>query len=131
MEHDRKFVMRGLLAAALLAAPVAGAAAAALSAPAARDGAPAMLAEQVQRRDYHDRDLRRGPPPPRSERMGRRPPGPRDRYTWRKGYWVHDGGRWDWRAGVYVERPRPRAVWVADRWVRRGGQWVFVEGHWR
>ena len=96
MEHDRRFVLGGLLAAALLAVPVAGAAAATFQ---ARDGASAMRADEVQHRRYEDRDLRRGPPPSRSERVGRRPPGPRDHYTWRKGYWVHDRGRWDWRPG--------------------------------
>lgn len=128
MKHDRKFVTGGLLAALLLVAPLAGANAAALAAPSARDGVSVIHAEQVQ---YQDRDFRRGPPPARSERVGRRPPGPRDHYIWRKGFWAHDGGRWDWRPGVYVERPRPRAVWVADRWVKRGGTWTFVEGHWR
>jgi hypothetical protein len=91
----------------------------------------AMRAEEVQQRGDRDRDFRRGPPPPRSERMARRPPGPRDRYVWRKGYWVSEGNQYVWRPGAYVERPRPRAVWVGDRWVRRGGQWVFIEGRWR
>lgn len=129
MEHERRFVVRGLLAAALLAVPLA-AVAAPSAAPVARDHAvDAPRATAVQYR--HDRDLRRGPPPPRSERMGRRPPGPRDRYVWRKGYWVHEGSQFVWRPGSYIERPRPRAVWVPDQWVRRGGQWVYVEGRWR
>lgn len=121
--------MGGLLAAALLAAPFAAASAGSLAPPDARNGVSALRAEPVAMRD-EDRDFRRGPPPPRRERIGR-PPGPRDRYVWRKGYWAHDGGHWAWRSGVYVERPRPKAVWVADRWVKRRGQWVFIEGHWR
>lgn len=131
MEHDRRFVLRGLFAAALMAAPLAAVTAAPAAAPDVRkDGAEPMRATEVQYRDHH-RDLRRGPPPPRRERIGRRPPGPRDRYVWRKGYWVYQGNGYVWRPGVYVERPRPRATWVPDRWVRRRGEWVYIEGHWR
>ena len=89
-----------------------------------------MRATEVQHRD-RGREVRRGPPPPRRERMGRRPPGPRDRHVWRKGHWVYQGNDYVWRPGVYVERPRPRAKWVPDQWVRRRGEWVYIEGHWR
>ncbi|WP_123688834.1 YXWGXW repeat-containing protein [Allostella humosa] len=119
--------MRGLLAAVLLAAPLATAGAAPHAVPAAQDHAKAIKAEQVQ---FRQDDARRGPPPPRRERMGR-PPGPRDQYVWRKGYYVRDGGQYAWRPGEFVQKPRPRAVWVGDRWVRRGGEWTYIEGRWR
>ena len=134
MDHDRRFVLRGLAAAAMLAPLSAVAAAPAVRPPTVRPPGggedQTMRATEVQHRNGPP-GVRRGPPPARRERMGRRPPGPRDRYVWRKGYWVHQGNDYVWRPGSYMERPRPRATWVPDRWVQRGGRWVFIEGRWR
>ncbi|MCC7276165.1 MAG: YXWGXW repeat-containing protein [Alphaproteobacteria bacterium] len=125
MSVSRTVRLGSLAAALIVAVPLAGA----FATPATGIDRPAdrvMRAEPVQ-----DVIIRRGPPPPRHERMGRRPDGPRGHWTWRRGHYNWDGARYVWVPGSYVERPRPRAVWVADRWVRRGGNWVFIEGHWR
>ncbi|MGE0719702.1 MAG: hypothetical protein AB7P02_29935 [Alphaproteobacteria bacterium] len=128
MSMSRQFFLRGLAAALVVATPIAGAA---IAAPAV-GGADHRPADRVMRAEpVQDVVIRRGPPPPRHERMGRRPDGRRDHWTWRRGHYTWNGGQYVWVPGSYIERPRPRAVWVPDRWVRRGGNWVFVEGRWR
>jgi hypothetical protein len=67
------------------------------------------------------------PPPPRRERMERRPG--RD-YVFVKGAYDWRDSRWEWVPGRW-DRPESRGSrWIVARYVRDGGSYRYEPGHW-
>jgi hypothetical protein len=94
-------------------------------------GATTSLAQPNDRdhRD-HDRDRDRdhrfpteAPPPPREERVM-----VRSGFEWIPGRWDWRG-KWEWVDGRY-EREQSGKHWRAGHWEHQGDRWGFVEGAW-
>jgi WXXGXW repeat (2 copies) len=96
----RAKLTRAMLAAALLALPIAATAQVAVGITVAP---PAVLYEPV--------------PPPRAG------------WIWEPGHWVWINGQYVWRRGHWIAA-RPGYRWMVGAWVPRGPNWVWVPGHW-
>lgn len=102
-----KSLVRGFLAAAVLAAVLSG--------------ARVASADRVI--------IRVEPPAPRHEVIITRPG--RD-HVWVPGYWSWDGGAYVWVGGSWQLPPRRHARWVPGRYRHfRHGGWEWIPGHWR
>ncbi|HEX8059896.1 MAG TPA: hypothetical protein VF473_03125 [Cyclobacteriaceae bacterium] len=57
--------------------------------------------------------------------------GPRPRYYWRQGRWVHSSKANSdvWRQGKWVHK-RKHTKWVEGRWVETARGKMYLEGHW-
>ena len=98
----KKYLLTGLFALTLAAAPFASAQLA------IRIGPPARVYERV-------------PPPPPEHRE----------WVYQRGYQRWDGNRYVWAPGTYVAPPRPHARWTEGRYVHARDGWRYREGYWR
>jgi hypothetical protein len=65
------------------------------------------------------------PPAPRYEAV----PQPRPGWVWGPGHWAWVNGRYAWEGGNWIAA-RPGYRWMAGSWVPRGPNWVWMPGHW-
>jgi WXXGXW repeat (2 copies) len=69
-----------------------------------------------------------GAPPPLRYEVRTPMPGPG--YAWVDGYWFSNGGRYEWRHGVWQRPPYAGAYWNHPHYDHYDKGWAMHEGHW-